>query len=92
MGKKVLITWGGWDGHEPKQCADLFGPALADRGYEVEISDTLDSYLNREAMSQLSLVVPIWTMSTITKEQEAGLLAASICATIAEKLIRLRRQ
>ena len=27
-------------------------------------------------MMALSLVVPIWTMGTITKEQEAGLLAA----------------
>ncbi|MGQ9556047.1 MAG: ThuA domain-containing protein [Anaerolineae bacterium] len=74
--KKALIVWGGWDGHEPKQCADIFAPILRDAGFEVEVSDTLDSYLNAEKMSALSLVVPIWTMGTITNEQEKGLLDA----------------
>jgi uncharacterized protein len=74
--KKALITWGGWSGHEPKQCAEIYAPLMRERGYDVEISDTLDSYLDQEKMRGLSLVVPIWTMSTITKEQEAGLLDA----------------
>lgn len=74
--RKALIVWGGWDGHEPKQCADIFAPILRDAGFEVEVSDTLDSYLNAEKMSALSLVVPIWTMGTITNEQEKGLLDA----------------
>ncbi|MFN8490483.1 MAG: ThuA domain-containing protein [Caldilineaceae bacterium] len=74
--KKALIVWGGWEGHEPKQCADIFAPLLRERGFEVEVSDTLDSYLNKEMMMSLSLVVPIWTMGTITKEQEKGLLEA----------------
>ncbi|MGB6866897.1 MAG: hypothetical protein WBE11_14510, partial [Candidatus Aminicenantaceae bacterium] len=26
--KSVLIVWGGWDGHEPKQCVDIFAPWL----------------------------------------------------------------
>lgn len=74
--KKALLVWGGWEGHEPKQCADIFAPMLRERGFEVEVSDTLDSYLNKEMMMSLSLVVPIWTMGTITKEQEKGLLEA----------------
>ena len=74
--KKALIVWGGWEGHEPKQCADIFAPLLRERGFEVEVSDTLDSYLNKEMMMALSLVVPIWTMGTITKGQEKGLLEA----------------
>lgn len=74
--KNALIVWGGWDGHEPKQCADIFAPVLEAEGFDVEVSDTLDSYLNAEKMQQLSLVVPIWTMGTITREQEAGLLNA----------------
>jgi len=24
MLKKALISWGGWDGHEPEQCASIF--------------------------------------------------------------------
>ena len=26
--KKALMAWGGWDGHEPKQCVDVFAPLL----------------------------------------------------------------
>lgn len=74
--KKALICWGGWEGHEPEKCANIFAPILRDKGFDVEVSDTLDSYLDNEMMMGLSLIVPIWTMSTITKEQEAGLLAA----------------
>jgi uncharacterized protein len=74
--KKALVVWGGWEGHEPKQCADIFVPILREKGFDVEVSDTLDSYLDREKMMSLSLVVPVWTMGTITNEQENGLLEA----------------
>lgn len=74
--KKALIVWGGWDGHEPKQCAEIFEPLLKEQGYEVTVSNTLDSYLDENLMKSLSLVVPIWTMGTITPEQERGLLNA----------------
>lgn len=76
MIKQALITWGGWEGHEPKQCADLFGPLLQAAGFEVEVVDTLDVYLDRDRLLALSLIVPIWSMSTITDEQEKGLLDA----------------
>ncbi len=74
--KSALFVWGGWPGHEPKQCVDIFAPLLREAGYAVEISDTLDVYLDEAKMRALSLVVPVWTMSTITKEQEKGLLSA----------------
>lgn len=74
--KKALIVWGGWEGHEPKLCTDIFAPMLRERDYDVTISDTLDIYLNTEFMLALDLVVPIWTMGTITREQEKGLLDA----------------
>ncbi len=76
MAKKVLMVWGGWEGHEPKQCVGIFAPWLREQGYDVEVSDTLDSYLNEERMKSLSLVVQVWTMGTITREQEKGLLDA----------------
>jgi len=74
--KKALLVWGGWEGHDPKLCVDIFAPMLRERGYDVTISDSLDVYLNQELMQSLNLVVPIWTMGTITKEQEKGLLDA----------------
>jgi len=74
--KKALMVWGGWDGHEPKQCVDIFAPILEEKGFEVIISDTLDSYRDADLMGSLSLIVPVWTMGTIEGEQEAGLLNA----------------
>ena len=74
--KKALMVWGGWMGHEPDQCVDIFAPYLRSQGYDVTVSDTLDAYLNTELMASLDLVVPVWTMGTITNEQEKGLLDA----------------
>ncbi|MBA2394838.1 MAG: ThuA domain-containing protein [Ktedonobacteraceae bacterium] len=74
--KSALITWGGWEGHEPEKGAALFAPYLQEQGYKVEVTTTLDVYLNEAKMSTFDLVVPIWTMSTITPEQEKGLLTA----------------
>lgn len=76
--KKALVVWGGWEGHEPKLCADLFVPILQSEGFHVEVQDNLDVYLDMEKMSSLDLVVPIWTMGTITREQEKGLLDAIV--------------
>jgi uncharacterized protein len=72
--KKALFVWGGWEGHEPKQCVDLFAPIFEHEGFEVTISDTLDTYLETEFMQAQDLIVQVYTMSTITPEQEKGLL------------------
>jgi len=74
--KRALMVWGGWDGHEPKQCVDVFAPFLQENGFEVRISDSLDVYLEKDYMESLSLIVPVWTMGTITSQQERGLLFA----------------
>jgi type 1 glutamine amidotransferase len=76
MAKSALFVWGGWDGHEPKQCVDIFAPYLAQNGYDVTISDTLDAYLDAEKMASYDVITQVFTMSTITREQEAGLLKA----------------
>ena len=34
MSKKALVVWGGWEGHEPKQCADVFIPLLKEAGVD----------------------------------------------------------
>ena len=74
--KKALFVCGGWPGHEPEKCAAIFAPFLEQNGYGAEISTTLDSYLDEEKMRSLNLIVPIWTMGTITEEQEQGLIGA----------------
>ena len=74
--KKALMVYGGWPGHEPKQCVEIFAPLLEARGFEVEVSDTLDAYLDADKMGSLSLVVPCWTMGTIEIPEAQGLLEA----------------
>lgn len=74
--KSALIVWGGWEGHEPQQTSHLFAACLREEGYRVELCDTLDAYLDGERLRELSLIVPVWTMGTITPDQERGLLTA----------------
>ncbi len=70
------MIWGGWEGHEPKQCTERFAAFLRANDYDVEISDTLDAYLDAGKLSALNLIVQTWTMGTITSEQLHGLLGA----------------
>ena len=70
------MVWGGWDGHQPKETVERFAPFLRENGFDVRIEDNLSVYADTEYMNSLSLVVPIWTMGTIEKEQEEGLLNA----------------
>ena len=74
--KKMLFVWGGWEGHEPKQCVDVFAPLMREAGYDVTISDTLDAYLDKEKMMSYDLITQVVTMSAISRDQERGLLDA----------------
>ncbi|MCB9117187.1 MAG: ThuA domain-containing protein [Caldilinea sp.] len=74
--KRSLMVWGGWEGHEPRQCVDIFAPLMEAAGFEVDISDSLDVYLDAERMRSYAVITQVYTMSTITREQEQGLLDA----------------
>ncbi|MBR10109.1 MAG: hypothetical protein CMP48_20770 [Rickettsiales bacterium] len=75
-GRKVLFTYGGWDGHEPLKYRDYMGDWLKNEGAEVTLSDSLDSYLDKELMTSVDLIIQLYTMSQITNEQEKGLVEA----------------
>lgn len=72
---KALVVYGGWDGHQPKEVAAIYTSMLERNGFAVTVSDTLDAYAT-EDLSTYRLIVPIWTMGTITPEQLNPLLAA----------------
>jgi len=74
--KKALIVWGGWDGHEPKQVADIFAGQLRKNDFEVEISNTLDSFKDGAKLKTLDIIIPIWTMGKITGEQVKPVMEA----------------
>lgn len=73
---RVFITWGGWQGHEPEQTASIFAEELSAEGHDVTVSDSLDPLADESFMAEIDLVVPVWTMSQIGRDQEAGLLKA----------------
>ena len=76
MSHRALIVWGGWSGHEPQPVAEIIAEQLSAKGFEVEISDTLDAFKDAEKLSSLDLVVPVWTMGKITGEQLNPVAAA----------------
>jgi hypothetical protein len=76
MKKKIFITWGGWNGHEPEQCSNIMAEVMRKDGFEVDITDKLDAYEDVELIKSYDLIVPVWTMSEIKKEQSEGLREA----------------
>ena len=74
--QSALIVQGGWDGHQPAQVAAIFERELKAMGFDVEVSDSLESFADAGRMKSLSLVVPVWTMGEITGDQLAGVCGA----------------
>ena len=74
--KKALIVTGGWKGHEPYKAGQIFNEFLISAGYDTNISTNLDVYLNIEELKSMNLIVPVWTMGEISKNQEKNLLQA----------------
>ncbi|CAN5533005.1 ThuA domain-containing protein [soil metagenome] len=79
--KSALLVRGGWEGHDPFETSDLFAVLLAGEGYKTDLENSLDVYLDTERLRAFDVIVPVWTMGTITKEQETGLLDAVAAGT-----------
>jgi uncharacterized protein len=73
--KNALIVWGGWDGHEPEQCAHILRDILKDEGFGVELADKTAAFADA-GIKDLDLIIPIYTMSKIEKEEVENLCAA----------------
>ena len=76
MPDRALIVWGGWEGHEPEQVADLFQGMLESESFEVEVSGSLDGFKLADTISDLRLIVPIVTMAKIEADQRDPVLRA----------------
>ena len=76
MKKKALIVYGGWDGHQPKEVAEIFNDILTKENFEVELSDTLEVYADVEYLKSLDLIVPHWTMGNIKNKYVKNISAA----------------
>lgn len=73
---KALFIYGGWDGHAPERFRDLIVPWLQSEGFDVRVSPNLDPYTDKQYMSEVDLIVQIYTQGKITREQVMGLLTA----------------
>lgn len=74
--KKALVVYGGWEGHEPVQVGKAYEKILLEEGFEVELSDTLEAFEDAEKLMGLNLIIPHWTMGTITTKQLEPVLNA----------------
>ncbi|MBD8065871.1 ThuA domain-containing protein [Devosia sp. PTR5] len=73
--REALIVWGGWSGHEPEQCATIIRDFLEQDGFKVYVENTTEAFAD-PSIHDLSLIVPIFTMSKIEKEEVSNLTAA----------------
>jgi uncharacterized protein len=65
--REALIVWGGWSGHEPEAGAHIVAGMLKKHDFEVYIENTTEAFAD-PAIADMSLIVPIVTMSKIEKE------------------------
>ena len=73
--REALIVWGGWSGHEPEQVAGIVRGMLEEDGFKVYVENTTEAFAD-PSIHDLSLIVPIYTMSKIEKEEVANLSKA----------------
>ena len=73
--REALIVWGGWSGHEPEQGAKIIAEMLEGDGFKVHVENTTEAFAD-PAIKDLSLIIPIYTMSKIEKEEVQNLTKA----------------
>ena len=73
--REALIVWGGWSGHEPEIGAHIVSDMLKKEGFETYIENTTEAFAD-PAIADMSLIVPIYTMSKIEKEELDNLTRA----------------
>ena len=80
-GKNIIYVYGGWKGHKPTESVDLMVPKLRAEGANVKVFDSLSVYTDEKLMAETDLIIQIWTMGKITKEQFKGLEKAIMNGT-----------
>ena len=70
--RQALIVWGGWEGHEPRQGAEIIRAFLEEDGFDVRLENTTRAFAD-PAIRDYSLIVPIFTMSKIEKDEVSNL-------------------
>ena len=79
--RHALVVRGGWDGHMPVETTDLFIPFLEANGFDVRVEESPAVYTDAAYLDTVDLIVQINTMSTIEREEFAGLQRAVLNGT-----------
>ena len=72
-GKNVLIVYGGWNGHQPEVFAKKIASWLENQRANVTLSESTASYVEKELMQSLDLVIQHITMSKMSNRESRGL-------------------
>ena len=73
--RSALIVYGGWEGHDPEECATIYRRWLHEDGFSVRTATETSAFAD-PAIHDLSLIIPIYTMSKIAKEEVENLTKA----------------
>ena len=73
--RTALIVYGGWEGHEPAECAAIYRRWLHEDGFTVRMETETKAFAD-PSIHDLSLIVPIFTMSKIEKDEAENLTKA----------------
>ena len=73
--KNALIVWGGWEGHQPGECALIVEKMLLEDGFLVVKADETSAFADPDLM-RFDLIVPIITMGKIIDGESKNLCAA----------------
>lgn len=74
--KRALLFWGGWDGHQPETIARLLQTELARHAIQTDLSDTLTCLENEESLEGYDVILPCWTMGSLSADQTKNLMSA----------------
>ncbi|MBV9128996.1 MAG: ThuA domain-containing protein [Verrucomicrobia bacterium] len=73
--KNALIVWGGWEGHQPGQCAARVEKMLVEEGFAVERENQTGAFADPD-LTRFDLIIPIFSMGSITDAESKSLCAA----------------
>ena len=73
--REAMIVWGGWPGHDPDLCASMIRSWLKAEGFAVRVETSTTAFLDPD-IRDLSLIIPIYTMSKIEKPEATALCDA----------------
>jgi type 1 glutamine amidotransferase len=73
--RTALIVYGGWEGHDPEECAGIYRRWLHEHGFTVQMATETSAFAD-PGLSDLSLIIPIMTRGEIEQSEVDNLVKA----------------